>query len=346
MQPEIDREKIKKILVVRNDNIGDLILTTPALEALRIAFPDAYIAVLVADYTKEAVEGNPHIDKVYFYEKAKHSKSGKFTAWQRQWRVLKEIKAERFDMAIGIRGSFASSQGWLVYMSGAPIRVGHSPKKKGSLTGRYYNFFVEDPPKKRHESEKALDVVRALGADVVEKRPTLDIPSVEKEKAERYFKEIASKGGGKKKRVVCLHVATMPQWYRWWPPDYYVDIADSLMALPDVELVLNWMPSDEAYAKEVLDSLKAQPATFVSTGVKSFGAFLSLSDLFITLEGGAMHVGGVSGVPMIAVFGRTPVEEWAPLGVGQDIVILQNGYYAAEVTPEDVIEASKRMLKK
>ncbi|MEE9543039.1 MAG: glycosyltransferase family 9 protein, partial [Thermodesulfobacteriota bacterium] len=131
MREEIDRDKIKKILVVRNDNIGDLILTTPALEALRRAFPDAYLAVLVADYTKEAVEGNPHIDKVYSYEKAKHSKSGRLTAWRRQWRVLREIKAEGFDVALGIRGSFASSQGWLVYMSRAPIRIGHRPSRPG-----------------------------------------------------------------------------------------------------------------------------------------------------------------------------------------------------------------------
>jgi ADP-heptose:LPS heptosyltransferase len=346
MQPEIDREKIKKILVVRNDNIGDLILTTPALEALRRAFPKAFLAVLVAEYTKEAVEGNPYIDKVYFYEKATHSKSGKFKAWQRQWRVLKEIKAEGFDLAIGIRGSFASSQGWLVYMSGAPIRVGHRPKKAGTLNGRYYNFFVEDPPKRRHESEKALDVVRAIGVDIDKKRPTLNIPEDQIKKAEGYFKEIAKKSGDIKKRVVCLHLATMPQWYRWWPKDYYVEIADAFMDMGDIELVLNWMPSDEQYAREVLDSLKRQPATFVSTGVKSFAAFLSLTDLFITLEGGAMHVGGAAGVPMIAVFGRTPIEEWAPLGIGQEIKLLKNGYYAAEVTPEGVIKASLEILSK
>lgn len=231
-------------------------------------------------------------------------------------------------------------------MSRAPWRLGHRPKKAGFLTGRYYNIFVEDPPKKRHESERALDVVRVLGADVDEKRPTLNIAPDEIKKAEGFFKEHGLNIGGNSKQVVCLHVATMPQWYRWWPVDYYVDIADALMARDDVQLVLNWMPSDEPYAKEVLAKLKKRPATFVSTGVKSFAAFLSLADLFITLEGGAMHVGGAAGVPMIAVFGRTPVESWAPLGTGQDIVLLKNGYYAAEVTPELVIEASARMLSK
>jgi ADP-heptose:LPS heptosyltransferase len=280
MEPYIDRENIKKILVVRNDNIGDLILTTPALEALRLSFPDAFLAVLVADYTKEAVEGNPHIDKVYSYEKAKHSKSNKLMAWLRQWRVLREIRAEHFDVALGIRSSFSTSQGWLVYMSGAEVRIGHRPKKKGSIKDGYYNVFVEDPPK------------------------------------------------------------------GWWPASYYIDIANALMDRADVEVVLNWMPSDEAYAREVIDGLKKKPVTFVSTGVKSFAAFLSLSDLFITLEGGAMHVGGAAGVEMIAVFGRTPIEEWAPLGTGQEIVLLQNGYYAAQVTPEDVIEASVRLISK
>ncbi|MBE9531318.1 MAG: glycosyltransferase family 9 protein, partial [Proteobacteria bacterium] len=277
MQARIDKEKIKKILVVRNDNIGDFILTTPALEALRGAFPDAYIAVLVADYVKEAVIGNPFVDKVYSYEKAKHSSSGKLSAWLKQWRVLREIKAERFDLAIGIRGSFASSQGWLVYSSKAPIRVGHRPKKSGFMKSRYYNLFVDDPPKRRHESDKALDVVRVLGADVEEKRPTLHLSSQDKRQAESFFAEHAIDLKDKAKRVVCLHLATMPQWYRWWPVDYYVDIANSLMEMDGVELVLNWMPSDETYAMEVLKGLKRKPVTYVSTGVKSFAAFLSLT---------------------------------------------------------------------
>ena len=345
MEPYIDRENIRKILVVRNDNIGDLILTTPAIEALRRAFPDVFLAVLVADYTKEAVVGNPHIDKVYSYEKAKHSKSNKLMAWLRQWRVLREIRAEHFDVALGIRSSFSTSQGWLVYMSGAEIRIGHRPKKKGSFKDGYYNLFVDASPKERHESEKALDVVRILGADIKEKRPSLNISEEEIDRAKGFFVERGLVSGNGKK-IVCLHVATMPQWYRWWPASYYIDIANALMDRADTQLVLNWMPSDEAYAREVIDGLKKKPVTFVSTGVKSFAAFLSLSDLFITLEGGAMHVGGAAGVDMIAVFGRTPIEEWAPLGTGQDIVLLKNGYYAAQVTPEDVIKASDRLISK
>jgi ADP-heptose:LPS heptosyltransferase len=266
-------------------------------------------------------------------------------AWLRQWRVLREIRAEHFDVALGIRSSFSTSQGWLVYMSGAEVRIGHRPKKKGSIKDGYYNVFVEDPPKERHESEKALDVVRLLGADIEERMPCLNIPEDEIERAKGFFVEHGLTSGNGKK-VVCLHVATMPQWYRWWPASYYIDIANALMDRADVELVLNWMPSDESYAREVIDGLSKKPVTFVSTGVKSFAAFLSLSDLFITLEGGAMHVGGAAGVKMIAVFGRTPIEEWAPLGTGQDIVLLKNGYYAAQVTPEDVIEASDRLISK
>jgi len=128
-------ENIKKILIVRNDNIGDVILTTPAIEALRKRFPDAYIAILVAEYACEAIEGNPYLDKVYIYEKAKHSKANKLVAWWKQYKVIREIRRKKFDLAIGIRSTFSSSQGWLVFASGAPMRLGHYPNKK-----RYLSF--------------------------------------------------------------------------------------------------------------------------------------------------------------------------------------------------------------
>ncbi|MFQ6673133.1 MAG: glycosyltransferase family 9 protein, partial [Candidatus Tectimicrobiota bacterium] len=78
-------ETIKKILLVRNDNIGDVICSTPAIEAVRRAFPQAYVGILVAGYSLEAIEGNPHVDEIYTYEKAHHHPEiPKPVSWWRQ----------------------------------------------------------------------------------------------------------------------------------------------------------------------------------------------------------------------------------------------------------------------
>ncbi|HOI83589.1 MAG TPA: lipopolysaccharide heptosyltransferase family protein, partial [Campylobacterales bacterium] len=73
----------KKILLVRNDNIGDAVLSTPVLQAIKEQFPTCFIGVLCAGYSKEAFLDNPHIDRLFVYEKAKHHKgvAAKLSAW-------------------------------------------------------------------------------------------------------------------------------------------------------------------------------------------------------------------------------------------------------------------------
>src|SRR3989304_5858745 len=73
---------MNKVLFIRRDNIGDLICTTPAIHALREKFPAAKIGVLVNSYNADAVAGNPDVDEVYVYEKAKHAEGkNRFLVW-------------------------------------------------------------------------------------------------------------------------------------------------------------------------------------------------------------------------------------------------------------------------
>jgi ADP-heptose:LPS heptosyltransferase len=109
-QEEFAKEKVKKILVVRNDNIGDVICSTPAIQALRENFPEAYLAVLVASYSEEAILGNPHVDEVFVYDKYKHGKyRSRWVAWWNQYKVLRSVRKKGFDLAIGLRSYFSSS---------------------------------------------------------------------------------------------------------------------------------------------------------------------------------------------------------------------------------------------
>ncbi len=91
-----------KILVVRRDNIGDLVCTTPLIAALRSRFPDACICALVNSYNLPVLENNPDIDEVSAYTKAKHRPPGKSIIaiyWDR-FRLLLRLRRERFDYAI------------------------------------------------------------------------------------------------------------------------------------------------------------------------------------------------------------------------------------------------------
>ncbi|MDH4101324.1 MAG: glycosyltransferase family 9 protein, partial [Nitrospirota bacterium] len=337
-----DWEWARKILVVRNDNIGDVICTTPALEALRQAYPKAHIAVLVAKYTKEAVEGNPFVDKVYSYQKAKHAGfagESKLKAWVDQLRLIRDIRKEKFDIAIGIRSKFTPSLGWLVFASGAPLRVGHRPRPKDWILSFFFNLFAADETELRHEVERAMGVVRAIGVDAPKKRLWLDIPSAEHGQAMKFIGEHRLKRG---RRLVCLHLTSRMEENRWWSPENYVRIAQYLLGRKDVDLVLNWTPKDQGLADTIMRELGYRPLVYSASSLKGFAAFAKQCDLLITLEGGAMHLSAAVGTPTLAIFGSTSDIIWSPWG--DKNITLRGGDHANSVKPEDVIAAVDRML--
>ena len=156
---EFTKERVKSILVVRNDNIGDVICSTPAIQALRENFPEAYLAVLVASYSREAIEGNPHVDEIFVYDKYKHGKyRSRWIAWWNLYKVLRSVRKKRFDLAVGLRSYFSPSQARLVYSSGARFRLGCSPTIKKQKKFRFcYNIFVdEDRGRETHAIVKSL----------------------------------------------------------------------------------------------------------------------------------------------------------------------------------------------
>ena len=91
-----------KILLVRNDNIGDLICTTPAIEALRKAHPHAQIDIVVNSLNACVVRGNPFLNKIYIYTKPKHVKgaAAKVRAFWGKCKILLQIRRERYDATV------------------------------------------------------------------------------------------------------------------------------------------------------------------------------------------------------------------------------------------------------
>lgn len=337
--------RVKRILIVRNDNIGDVILTTPAIEALRRYYPDAYIAILVADYAREAISGNPYLDKIYSYQKAKHSDDNKLIAWWRQYKVIREIRRDRFDLAIGIRSIFSPSQGWLVFASGAPLRLGHYPKKRRHFSF-CYNIYANETPDKTHEVIRSLNVIRKIvedpthrDADIEKKELFFFVSEEEKEKAGEFIKRNGLKKG---KKLICLHISGRIEEGRWWDPVNYISLSDSLMERGDIDLALNWSPKDAALSEEVISKIKSRPVVFESKGIKSLGAFLRECDLLITLQGGAMHIAAALKTPTIAIFDKADPDVWHPWG--ESHVVLKRGNNPNLVTVKDVIDAVNKMF--
>ena len=115
-----------KILLVRNDNIGDLICTTPAIEALRKAHPRAQIDIVVNSLNACVVRGNPFLNKIYIYTKPKHVKgaAAKVRAFWGKCKILLQIRHEKYDATVIFRSSYSPSAAIFARAAGAKTTIG------------------------------------------------------------------------------------------------------------------------------------------------------------------------------------------------------------------------------
>ncbi|MEK7841111.1 MAG: glycosyltransferase family 9 protein, partial [Deltaproteobacteria bacterium] len=198
---KIDAKTIKKILLIRRDNIGDLICTTPAIRALREEFPKVKLSVLVNSYNAGALENNPDIDEIYVYEKAKHIEDkNRFSVWLKNLKLLLQIRRERYDVAIGCGYGYSPRLARYTFLTGAKKRIGYAPYDSRF---RYYNLPVAEPSESIHEVVGAFRLLEPLG--ITGEPPGLVLmPSAkEMEKTMQYLKS----QGLTHDNIVAVHIS-------------------------------------------------------------------------------------------------------------------------------------------
>ena len=143
----------KRILIIRLDRLGDVILSTPVLDALRRKFPHAFIAMMVRPACREVLEGNPHLNEVIVYEKEGAHRTIRGTI-----RFARALRRDAFDAALVLHPSNRSH--WIPWLAGIPSRIGYDRKSAWLLTHRLPHRKQEG---EQHEARYALDMLQVFG---------------------------------------------------------------------------------------------------------------------------------------------------------------------------------------
>ena len=303
-------QAVKKVLLVRLDNLGDVLLTTPAFHAVSQALPHASLTLLASSIGAQVAALNPDIDDVLVYP------APWMDPWQkmprdseREQRMIAAIKARHFDGAI-IFTSFRQSPlpaAYLCYLADIPLRVAASIDGPGSLlTTRH-----KHPETIIHEVEHNLNLVRVLGMDTDERDLVLVVPA----EAKRAIAGIVATQAHRP--LVVVHPGcTMPA--RTYPWEMYVEVIDLLVAQLGACVLVTGADDERELVERILARVRPEhrPATLAMAGVLSFPNLCALiqgADLTITNNTGPMHIAAAVKTPVIAMFALTnPPEQWGP----------------------------------
>ena len=333
-----------RILVIRRDNIGDLVCTTPLIAALRARYPKAHIAALVNSYNAAVLDGNPDLDAVHVYTKLKHRLPGQsaFGIIRARFRMLAELRREPFDYIVLASSSFNRHGLRFARQLRRRHVVGFA---NGDERGaRHVTLKVPARPYgELHEVQILALLATAMEAPGAD-GPLRIFPSPARALAWRQrLPEL------EKQFWAAVHIsAREPE--RQWPVEKWRDLIHRLTSTGVGALVV-WSPGpgsdprhpgDDAKAAQVLAGAEANPLVRAAptASLDELIAVLPLCRAFVGADGGAMHIAAALGLPMVALFENLESKKrrWYPWRVPHELVAPQTREIR-EISVEQAIAA-------
>ena len=346
---------VRKILLIRLRNIGDVLLMVPTIRAFREAFPEAYLAAAVNAGTEEMLTGNPLLDEILVFDprwkrlpfRQRVAQEGKFV-----W----EVRKRGFDLAIntteGDRGAF------LCLSSGARIKVGLYDASGLWWKARVYDHLVRIPDWKSHLVEQMLEIPRSLGLNPQDKRVEIFYPPGEREFIDRLLEK---EGIGPGEDVVHIHPTS--RWlFKCWRDEAMAGVIDQLEKKRNIRTVLTSGKEEKELKKidHILQACRTHPVSLAGrVTLKQLAALSARARLFLGVDTAPMHIAAAVGTPVIALFGPSGEFNWSPWGNGHVVIKKdwecrpcgQDGCQGSkrsrcleEISEEEVLEEAFRLL--
>jgi lipopolysaccharide heptosyltransferase II len=288
LNPRGSHTTVRKILVRVNNWIGDVVMISPAMRAVRKAFPEAEISLLAKTWVLDAIRGSPYYDHLIEYDR-----EGAHARWHGRWKLIEQLRKERFDLALLFQKAFEA--GLFAWMACIPRRVGFQTDSRGWL--------LTDPlplPQAGHHAEHFLRIAEAVGADVADRRLSYHLTPEAKDRALHFLRR---HGMHQDNLRIALHPgASKPP--RAWHPERFGEVAARL-ARESGATPLLFGASHDPQAIARIRSVAGPACVLPPEGqsLQEMAALLEHCHLLICNDSGPMHIAAALRVPVVAIFG-------------------------------------------
>ncbi len=301
----VGEDRYKRILVARTDRIGDVLLSTPVIKALRDHYPSSYIAMMVSSYTKDLLVGNPYLDEVVVFDKGRrHAGMWQAVVFSRRLRKMD------FDVVVILHPTVRVHL--LCFLAGIKERIGYDRKAPYFLTTVIPHTKQEGI---KHEMEYNFDLLKPLGITEV----TRDMYVPISDASERFVDQVLkAEGLTPQDRIVAVNPAASDASRRW-PIEKFAEAIDRLSAIHRVKVAIIGDSIHRSIVGDVVKAAKTGPLDFCGKfNLIQLASFLKRCALVISNDSGPVHLSAAVKTPVISLFGRNQPglspTRWRPLG--------------------------------
>jgi len=309
----IDPGRIRRVVIRVNNWIGDVVMISPAVRAIRAHFAEARIAILAKRWVLDTLRGDPFYDDLIEYDSA-----GTHRGIAGRLRLAAALRGYRFDLAILFQKAFDAAA--LAFLGGARYRVGYATDCRSWLL----THPLRPPPPETHHVEAFLGIARALGCPILDAFPSFHLRSEDRAEAASLLVAAGLKGHVP---LVSLHPGASKE-PRAWHPDRFAALGRRLSEKTGARTILLGSPGERGLVERVAAGIPREavylPAPDLS--LKVTAGLVERCQLFVGNDSGPMHMAAALGVPTVGIFGPGSPRRTAPLAAHGRIVTVTKEY--------------------
>lgn len=299
-------ENPKNILIIKIRALGDVLLTTPMIRAVRKSCPEARLSVVVAPVESNILKGNPHIDELIIYDRNKIKNLPFFKKIGAYRELIARLRHKKYDLLIDAHSGPRAIT--LAGLAKAGFRIGQIKKQ---------NFFYDirlqpSDDQDIHSSVSYLRLTDALG--IADDGLYPDVPrhpELRETVRRRLMEEIGWREGGKK--LVLIHPGGGGTSIRIWPEEHFLELGRMLSAEDNVMPVYLCGPSEKEFLERLDENNPAGIKVIRNWSIPELIELLPLADMLITSNNGVYHIAGVLETPMLLLSGPMSIHTWGAL---------------------------------
>ncbi|MDD2689993.1 MAG: glycosyltransferase family 9 protein [Candidatus Omnitrophica bacterium] len=320
MQPKY----FKNILVINLGGIGDLLLSTPALCALKNNYSQARITLLVIPRAAELARELSYVDQTYIFKPC----FGLDALWG-DLKTLLVLRKKEFDLAINMRTLVSKISALkiniLLGIINPEVKAGRDTEGRG----RFFDIKIPETDKgDKYEMEYDIDTVRALGAQEFNRNLAFNIDKSDEEKISSILKRESI---NESDILIGVNPGGTPS--RRWPVENFSNAIAHISKETRCKFILTGTGNESSLAKRIIELLNNDTNIIDVTGqlsIKELGALIKRCNCFISNDTGPMHIAAILKTPLVAIFGPGYLSRFDPRNISERVVLL---YKETECAP-------------
>ena len=310
---DISRENIRNILLIQLGDIGDVVLSFPAIRALHENFSQANVIVAVREKARELIEDCKWAADVISINEEKRTWIEEL---KYQKRFFSRLRGFHFDLAIDMRTG--DREALLAFLSGAQQKISFYANDGKLWRNRVFTHLAMDEPiPGRHMAQYYLGLLEAYNIRTDHIWPEHDVPDDRYQKARALLK---NEGVPSARPIIAVQPFSL--WkYKEWGVDKYIQLIDWLISEYNVSIIITGSLDERERADEIIK--KCQRNTYNLAGKTSIGtlaAVFKACRLFVGVDSAGVHIAAAVGVPTVCIFGPSSYIDWAPRGSQHQVV--------------------------